>query len=61
MTDQEWLVEYDKWAPHIHDDILDEADERFDIGVNPGQTMSIPDAYYIWVAQRWITRLNYDC
>ena len=59
MTD--WLAEYDKWAEHIHDDILDEADEKFNIGDEPGQTMSIPDEYYIWVAQTWITRLNYDC
>ena len=59
MTD--WLAEYDKWAEHIHDDILDEADEKFNIGNETGQTMSIPDEYYIWVAQRWITRLNYDC
>ena len=61
MTDAQWLAEYDKWAEHIHDDILEEADEIYNIGHGPTETMVIPDAYYIWVAQRWITRLNYDC
>ena len=57
MTNEEWLAEYDKWAGDIPDDILDEADERFNIGEEPGQTMSVPDEYYVWAIQRFAATL----
>jgi hypothetical protein len=45
MTD--WLEYYDTIAEEIDDDILDDADEKFSIG----QSMDIPDEYYIYCAQ----------
>ncbi len=59
--DINWLEVYDKWAVHIHDDILDDADEKFNIGDEPGQTMDCTEEYFIYCAQRWMTRLRYDC
>ena len=56
MTDTEWLEVYDKMAEEIDDDILDDADERFKIGVEPGQRMSCNDEYYIYCAKRWVSR-----
>ncbi len=50
MTNQEYLDYYDTIAEEVDDEILDEADELFNIGDGVGQTMSIPEAYYIWVA-----------
>jgi len=52
MTDQEYLNYYDTIAEEVDDGILDEADELFNIGVDEGQGLSIPDAYYIFVAKR---------
>lgn len=49
MTD--WLDYYDCIAEKIDDDILDDADEKFNIGISIGQTMDIPDDYYIYCAQ----------
>ena len=57
MTTEQWLQEYDKWAGDIDDDILDEADERFNIGEEPGQTMSIPDEYYVWAIRTFAERI----
>ena len=52
MTDKEYLDYYDTIAEEVDDEILDEADEMFDIGLEPGQTMDIPVTYYIFVAKR---------
>ena len=52
MTDKEYLDYYDTIAEEVDDEILDEADELFDIGLEPGQTMDIPVTYYIFVAKR---------
>lgn len=48
----DWLAYYDTVAEEIDDGILDEADEQFGIGISEGETLVIPDAYYIWVAQK---------
>ena len=57
MTTEQWLAEYDKWAGDIPDEILDEADEMFNIGEEPGQTMSIPDEYYVWAIRTFAERI----
>ena len=54
-----WLEVYDQWAEHIHDDILDDADEKY--SVDGATSTNVPDDYYIYVAQRWMTRMRYDC
>ena len=56
MTDQELLNFYDTIAETVDDEILDEADEMFNIGDGPGLTMSIPENYYIWVAKEHLDR-----
>tara|TARA_R110002012_G_scaffold164285_2_gene326700 strand:+ start:532 stop:705 length:174 start_codon:yes stop_codon:yes gene_type:complete len=56
MTDQELLNLYDTIAETVDDEILDEADELFHIGVGPGETMSVPETYYVWVAKTHLER-----
>jgi hypothetical protein len=45
----DWLKYYDTIAEKIDDDILDDADERFNIGIS--ESLNIPDEYYIYCAQ----------
>jgi hypothetical protein len=45
MTD--WLKYYDTIAEEIDDDILDDADDKFNISIG----VNIPDEYYIYCAQ----------
>ena len=53
MTDTELLALYDTIAEEVDDEILDEADELFDISET---NMSIPESYYIWVARTHLER-----
>jgi len=55
MTDQEYLDYYDTIAEEVDDEILDDADDMFNIGIEEGQTMDIPVTYYIWVAKRHLS------
>ena len=56
MTDYETslLSLYDEIAEEIDDEILDEADELFEIADDE----DIPDEYYIWCAQKYCDKLN---
>ena len=49
MTDTELLDLYDEISETVDDEILDEADELFNIDEN---NLCIPETYYIWVAKK---------
>ena len=51
MTDTELLALYDEIAEFVDDEILDEADELFNIDEN---NLTIPETYYIWVAKKYL-------
>ena len=48
MTDTELLALYDEIAEYVDDEILDEADELFEID----EDTDIPDEYYIFIAKK---------
>ena len=50
-TNKEWLDYYDTIAEEVDDEILDQADEKFNIGIDDGQGLDIPEDYYIFVAK----------
>ncbi len=54
----DWLDYYDTVAEEIDDDILDEADDLFDIGIEAGQTLEIPDEYFIWCGKTYHERVS---
>ena len=55
MTDNELLNLYDDIAEEIDDEILDEADELFNISET---NMSIPDEYFIWCAKTHLEKAS---
>ena len=57
MTDTELLALYDTIAEEVDDQILDDADDLFNIGEEPGCTLDIPEAYYIYVAKAHLKTL----
>ena len=56
----DWLKYYDNIAETVDDEILDLADEKFNIGIDEGQGLDIPEAYYIWVAQKHHSLVSND-
>ena len=55
MTNEELLDIYDSIAEEIDDEILDEADELFNISET---NMSIPDEYFIWCAKTHLEKAS---
>ena len=55
MTDTELLALYDEIAEFVDDEILDEADELFNIDEN---NLTIPETYYIWVAKKHLEQVE---
>ena len=55
MTNEELLDIYDSIAEEIDDEILDEADELFNISET---NMNIPDEYFIWCAKTHLEKAS---
>jgi hypothetical protein len=47
-----WLAYYDEIAEVIDDEILDQCDELFNIGISTGQSLDLPDEYFITAAKK---------
>jgi len=47
-----WLAYYDEVAEIIDDEILDQCDELFNIGISDGETLELPEAYFITAAKK---------
>ena len=51
-SNKDWLAYYAEVAEVIDAEIFDEGDELLDIGISDGETLELPEAYFITAAKK---------